>query len=177
MGFLSRTNYFPIALLIFSSFYFGLSSTINTITSARFIRDNETISSNNSNFKLGIFSPENSTNRYVAIWYLSQSNIIWIGNRDQPLKDSSGVIKIHKDGNLVLLNGQNLMIWSSNVSSNSSTNTTAQLENTGNLVLSDDTTGETIWDSFTHPCDAAVPEMKIAANRVTGKKIIFYFFL
>ncbi|XP_061362728.1 G-type lectin S-receptor-like serine/threonine-protein kinase At1g11330 isoform X2 [Gastrolobium bilobum] len=172
MGFLIHTNYLLITLLIFSSFCLGLGLSLmnDTITSTRSIRDHETISSNNSDFKLGFFSPENSTNRYVAIWYLSESYIIWIANRDQPLKDSSGVVKILKGGNLVVLNGKNLVIWSTNLTSNV-TNSSAQLEDSGNLVLRDDTSGVTIWDSFTHPAGEAVPQMKIATNRVTGKKI------
>ncbi|XP_027336387.1 G-type lectin S-receptor-like serine/threonine-protein kinase At1g11330 [Abrus precatorius] len=170
MAFLTHINYLFIVLLIFCSFYLGLSSVNDTITSTRSISDPETISSNNSDFKLGFFSPENSTHRYVAIWYLSESYVIWIANRDQPLNDSSGVFKIHKDGNLVVLNGQNHVIWSTNVSING-TNSSAQLDDSGNLILRDDTSGTTIWDSFTHPADAAVPQMKIAANRVTGKKI------
>ncbi|KAK7287355.1 hypothetical protein RIF29_00627 [Crotalaria pallida] len=172
MGFLSPASYIPIALLIFSIFYVGSTSAIDAITSARSIRDHETISSNNTDLKLGFFSPENSTNRYLGIWYLSQSYIIWIANRDNPLTDSSGVGKIHNDGNLVVLNGQNLILWSSNVSANSTTNSTvAQLQDSGNLVLRDIATGKTLWDSFSHPADAAVPTMRVATNPNTGKKI------
>ncbi|KAJ1434821.1 S-locus glycoprotein domain [Sesbania bispinosa] len=109
----------------------------DTITSSQFIRDSETVNSSDSVFKLGFFSPANSTNRYLGIWYLSDSNVIWIANRDQPLKDSSGVLKISED------------------------------------VLQDGTSGQTIWESFKHPCDAAVPTMRISANRVTGQKIRF----
>ncbi|KAG4938740.1 hypothetical protein JHK82_044538 [Glycine max] len=171
MGFLTLTNYL-IFLLIFSSFYMGVISVNDTITSTRFIRDPETIISSNGDFKLGFFSPEKSTHRYVAIWYLAETYIIWIANRDQPLSDLSGpgVFKIHKDGNLVVLNAQNRVIWSTNVSI-TATNTTAQLDDSGNLILRDVTNGKTLWDSFTHPADAAVPSMKIAANRLTGKKI------
>ncbi|TKY68631.1 G-type lectin S-receptor serine/threonine-protein kinase [Spatholobus suberectus] len=172
MGFLTHINYLLIFLLIFSGFYLGVSSVNDTITSTRSIRDPETISSNSGDFKLGFFSPEKSTHRYVAIWYLSESYIIWIANRDQPLNDSSGVFKTDKDGNLVVLDAQNSVIWSTNVSI-SATNTTAQLDDLGNLILLDDTSGTVIWDSFTHPADAAVPGMKIAANRVTGKKIAY----
>lgn len=148
----------------------GVISVNDTITSTRFIRDPETIISSNGDFKLGFFSPEKSTHRYVAIWYLAETYIIWIANRDQPLSDLSGpgVFKIHKDGNLVVLNAQNRVIWSTNVSI-TATNTTAQLDDSGNLILRDVTNGKTLWDSFTHPADAAVPSMKIAANRLTGK--------
>ncbi|OIW18866.1 hypothetical protein TanjilG_25309 [Lupinus angustifolius] len=175
MDFLSHTNYLPITLFIFSTFYLcSNSSSIHAITSTRFITDNETITSNNTNLKLGFYSPENSTDRYLAIWYLSQSYVIWIANRDQPLKDSSGVAKIHKDGNLVIMNGQNIIIWSSNVSTNL-TNSTAELHDSGNLVLYDvmsgSGSGQLLWDSFSHPTDSAVPTMRVASNPYTGKKI------
>lgn len=181
MGFLSDTNSLLIALLIFSSFFHLVLSSVNdTITSSRSIRDrdHDTITSNNTDLTLGFFSPGNSTNRYVGIWYLNESYIIWIANRDQPLNDSSGVLTIHKDGNLVIMSGQqqNRIIWSTNISfsrssASSINNSSAQLDDSGNLILRDDTSGETLWDSFTHPADAAVPLMKIAANEVTGKKI------
>ncbi|KAK7382681.1 hypothetical protein VNO80_01653 [Phaseolus coccineus] len=171
MGFPTSINHFLSFLLLFSSFCLGVSSVNDSITSTRFIRDSQTISSSNGDFKLGFFSPQNSTHRYVGIWYLSQIYIIWTANRDQPLiNDSSGVFKIHKDGNLVVLNGQNRVMWSTNMSA-SATNTTAQLDNSGNLILRDDSSLTTLWDSFTHPADIAVPSMKIASNRITGEKI------
>jgi len=168
MGFPTSINH--LFLLIFSSFCLGAISANDTITSTRFISDSDSqiTSSSNGDFKVGFFSPENSTNRYVAIWYLSQTNIIWVGNRDEPLKDSSGVFKIHEDGNLVVLNGENSVIWSTNVSVGG-TNTSAQLDNSGNLILRGDSSLTPLWDSFTHPADIAVPQMKIATNRITGK--------
>lgn len=173
MGFTITLNLIN-ALFIIYSFFLGLISARDTITSFQIITDSDKLSSNNTDFKLGFFSPVNSTRRYVAIWYLSEANIVWIANRDQPLQDSSGILKISEDGNLVILNGQNLVLWSSNVSNNATTyNTTAQLQDSGNLVMLDDATGETLWQSFEHPCDAAVPTMKISANRFTGKKIQF----
>ncbi|KAE9611129.1 hypothetical protein Lal_00011990 [Lupinus albus] len=171
MGFVSHNIYLPIVLLIFVRFYICLSSSIDSITSSKYIKDNETITSNNTEFMLGFFSPENSSNRYLAIWYISQSNIVWIANRDQPVNDSLGVAKIHKDGNFVLMNGQNLMIWSSNVTSSNYSNSSVQLQDSGNLVLYDEISGSILWDSFSHPADAAMPKMKIAANPNTGKKI------
>ncbi|KAJ1405889.1 putative serine/threonine-protein kinase [Sesbania bispinosa] len=167
MNFTSHTNLITV-LLILSCFGLCLSSATNMITSAQFIRDTDTLSSNNSDFKLGFFSPENSTNRYVGIWYLSQSNVIWVANRNQPLpKNSSGIVKISEDGNLVVLNSKkNKAFWSTNVA-HIATNSTAKLLDTGNLVLLDGATGEVIWESFQHPCDIYVPKMKLSINRIT----------
>ena len=86
-----------------------MGNAIDTITASRPIRDPETIISNGSDFILGFFNPGNSSNRYV------------------------GVVTISEDGNLVVLNGQNEVIWSSMVS-NSVTNVSTQLLDTGNIV-------------------------------------------
>ncbi|KEH18206.1 G-type lectin S-receptor-like Serine/Threonine-kinase [Medicago truncatula] len=170
----NTNHFFIITFIIFSTFYSCYSSTNDTITSSKSLKDNETITSNNTNFKLGFFSPLNSTNRYLGIWYINETNNIWIANRDQPLKDSNGIVTIHKNGNLVILNKENgSIIWSTSISSPNSINSTAQLVDVGNLILSDINSRSTIWDSFTHPADAAVPTMRIASNKATGKNISF----
>jgi hypothetical protein len=119
------------------------SAAMYTITTSQLIKDSETISSNDDAFKFGFFSPANTTNRYVGIWYLEESNIIWVANREKPLTDFSGIVTISDDNtNLLVLNGQKHVIWSSNVSNIAPNfNVTVQLQNTGNLVLQEDTTG------------------------------------
>jgi hypothetical protein len=62
----------------------------------------------------------------------------------------------------VVLNGQAEVLWSSNVS-NSLTNSSATLLDSGNLVLQVDTKGK-IWESFQHPSDSFLPGMKISTN-------------
>ena len=54
---------------------------------------------------------------------------------NNPLNDTSGIMNISQDGNLVILNGKEVVIWSSNVSNPIST---AQLLDTKNLVFKDD---------------------------------------
>ncbi|XP_054778568.1 G-type lectin S-receptor-like serine/threonine-protein kinase At1g11330 isoform X2 [Prosopis cineraria] len=170
MGFFCRdTILFPI-LIIFGCSCFYFCSAKDTITSSKYIKDPETISSSGSLFILGFFTPENSTNRYVGIWYKTQSNIVWVANRNQPLKDSSGTVKIFEDGNLVVLNGQNQIIWSSNVS-NTAVNTTCQLLDSGNLVLLDNSAENIFWQSFEHPTDSFLPHMKLTSNKRTGEKL------
>ncbi|KAK7327997.1 hypothetical protein VNO77_22091 [Canavalia gladiata] len=170
MEFRSDTNLI-LPLLIICCFGLCLSSAKDTITSAQFIRDSDTLISNNSAFKLGFFSPENSSNRYLGIWYLSETDVIWVANRNQPLtKNSSGIVKIAADGNLVVLDSSRRVAWSSNVT-HITTNSIAKLLETGNLVLLDGATGELIWESFQHPSDALVPEMKLSTNKKTGEKV------
>lgn len=57
----------------------------------------------------------NSTNHYLGIWYMSKSAVVWVANRNQPLKDFSGVVTISENGNLMALNAQK-HVWSTNVS-------------------------------------------------------------
>ncbi|RVW13828.1 G-type lectin S-receptor-like serine/threonine-protein kinase [Vitis vinifera] len=93
----------------------------------------------------------------------SVSSVVWVANRDKPLNDTSGIVKISEDGNLQILNGEKEVIWSSNVS-NAVSNTTAQLLDSGNLVLKDDSSGRIIWESFQHPSHALLANMKLSTN-------------
>ncbi|KAG5628322.1 hypothetical protein H5410_000039 [Solanum commersonii] len=108
-------------------------------------------------FKLGFFSSGNTTNRCVA-------------NRDKPLKDSFGIFKISEDGNLVVMNGMKVIIWTSSTS-HVVTSSIAQLRG-GNLVLLDNSKNRNIiWLSYQHPSDTFLPKMKIPINSVkTGEK-------
>ncbi|KAI3850198.1 hypothetical protein MKX03_012092 [Papaver bracteatum] len=151
-------------------------STNQTITDA----GNQTIVSSPGKFKLGFFSPENSTNRYVGIWFNNVSapitaSSVWVANGDNPLKDTSGVLKIADDGNLVIVDGKKNVIWSSNISSVTGTTNSrvAELWDTGNLVLRETaTTNETLWESFDHPSNVFLPDMKFGLNTRTREKLV-----
>jgi hypothetical protein len=72
-----------------------------------------------------------------------------VANRNQPMNDSNGTATIYEDGNLVVLNGQKQVIWSSNVS-NIASNTTSQFSEFGNLVLLESTTGNIYGKVFSN---------------------------
>ncbi|KAI8000156.1 G-type lectin S-receptor-like serine/threonine-protein kinase, partial [Camellia lanceoleosa] len=160
-------------ILFFSCFCFEFSIAIDTITLTQPINDSESIISSNKVFQLGFFSPVNTTNRYVGIWYnnIPAKTVVWVANRDRPLIDSSGTLMISKDGNLVVLNGQKEIIWSSNVS-NSTVNSSARLLDSGNLVLVDNSNGKTIWGSYQNPSDSLLENMVLSSDRSTGEKIL-----
>ncbi|KAA8519921.1 hypothetical protein F0562_014169 [Nyssa sinensis] len=175
MGLISSTNLIPLlqALVpILLCFSLDLYSATDTITTTQAIKDPETIVSKSKIFKLGFFSPFNSSNRYVGIWYnaISVTTVIWVANRDRPLNDSFGTLKISDDGNLLVLNGQKEIFWSSNASK-SQMISIAQLSDSGNLVLRENLTGTKIWDSFGHPSDSVLSKMKLSTNANTGEKI------
>ncbi|XP_059436881.1 G-type lectin S-receptor-like serine/threonine-protein kinase At1g11330 [Corylus avellana] len=174
MGLVRNTNLSALLVLL-SCFRLEFGSATDTITAAKFINDSETIISNGGDFKLGFFCPPNSTDRYVGIWYaayaeISAFTVIWVANRNNPLKNSSGILTISEDGNLVVLDGQKKLLWSSNLT-NSVGNSSAQLLDSGNLVLRGNTTGTIIWESFQHPSNIMIKNMKISTDVRTGKKV------
>jgi hypothetical protein len=171
MGLVRNTNLSALLVLI-SCFRLGFGSATDTITAAKFISYPETIISNSGDFKLGFFSPPNSTDWYVGIRYakISVPTFIWVANRNNPLKNSSGILTISEDGNLVVLDGQKKVLWSSYLT-NSVVNSSAQLLDSGNLVLQGNTTGTFLWESFQHPSNTFIEKMKISTNVRTGKKV------
>ena len=149
-----------------------ISTAVDTITANQQIKDGETIVSAGGSFELGFFHPGNSKNRYLGIWYkkVSVPTVVWVGNRKIPLTDSLGVLKVTDQGTLVILSGTNSTIWSSNAS-RSAQNPTAQLLESGNLVLrngNDDDPENFLWQSFDCPCNTLLPGMKLGRNTVTG---------
>ncbi|KAI9083647.1 hypothetical protein K1719_034348 [Acacia pycnantha] len=61
------------------------------------------------------------------------------------------------------------VVWSTNVSISS--NSSAQLLDSGNLVLIDKTTGAFLWQSFQHPDNTLLQNMKFSTNKKTGEKM------
>jgi hypothetical protein len=169
---LDRNTSLSALLVLLSCFCLKFGSATDTITAAKFITDPETVISNGGDFKLGFFSPANSTDRYVGIWYaqISVPTVIWVANRNKPLKNSSGILTISEDGNLVVLDGQKKVLWSSSLT-NSVVNSSAQLLDSGNLILQGNTKGAMIWESFQHPSDSFLEKMKISTDVRTGKKV------
>ena len=150
-----------------------ICSAVDFITVNQMIQDGETITSAGGSFELGFFSrPANSNKRYLGIWYkkVATGTVAWVANRELPLNDTSGVLKVTDQGKLVLLNGANTIIWSSN-SSRSAQNPNAQLLKSGNLVMkngNDSDPANFLWQSFDHPSSTLLPGMKLGRNIITG---------
>ncbi|XP_059591255.1 G-type lectin S-receptor-like serine/threonine-protein kinase At4g27290 [Vitis vinifera] len=149
-----------------------ISVAVDTIIVNQNITDGETITSAGGSFELGFFSPGNSKNRYLGIWYkkASKKPVVWVANRESPITDSSGVLKVTQPGILVLVNGTNGILWNS-TSSRSAQDLNAQLLESGNLVMrngNDRDPENFLWQSFDYPCDTLLPGMKLGRNRVAG---------
>ncbi|XP_077243366.1 G-type lectin S-receptor-like serine/threonine-protein kinase B120 [Tasmannia lanceolata] len=159
-----------LSLLFLLSFLSKISVAFGNalITSTQYIRDGQTIISQNGTVELGFFSSDDLQNRFVGIWFVKVSvkTVIWVANRKTPLNDSSGVLKMGNDGNLVILDGKQNIIWSSNVSF-SSNNSVAELLDSGDLVLRD-LDNKILWECFNLPSDTFLPGMKFGVNFRTG---------
>ncbi|GJX79706.1 G-type lectin S-receptor-like serine/threonine-protein kinase isoform X1 [Tanacetum coccineum] len=147
------------------------SSAVDTLFSNQTLKDGDTIVSAGEIFQLGFFSPVNSSLRYVGIWYkkISTGTVVWVANREVPVVDLTGMLKLSDKGILQLLSVSNTLVWSS-LSSNLSRNINpvAQLLDSGNFVIRDDISGSFIWQSFDHPGDTLLPGMKLGVDLVTG---------
>ncbi|KAG5020595.1 hypothetical protein JHK87_016450 [Glycine soja] len=160
--------FFAILILVSKLLLFfpKFSAATDTITQFEPLEDNTTLVSKGGTFELGFFTPASiSSNRYLGIWYKSIPirTVVWVANRDNPIKDNSTELAITTEGNLVLLNpNNNIVIWSTNTTTKASV-VVAQLLDSGNLVLRDekDTDPENyLWQSFDYPSDTFLPGMK-----------------
>ena len=91
-----------IFLFISSGFHWQFADAFtDTILQGQSITTSQTIISAAGNFELGFFSPGNSTNYYVGIWYKKVSNqtIVWVANREYAFKNPSVVLTVSTDGN------------------------------------------------------------------------------
>ncbi|KAL8507500.1 hypothetical protein ACS0TY_018152 [Phlomoides rotata] len=149
----------------------GFSLETDTINASLVLRDSDAVHSAGKQFTLGFFTPNATNRRYLGIWYyVSPSSVTWVANRENPLTDSRGTASISSDGNIVLRDGGDRILWSSNISS-SPANATAQLMDSGNLVLRDTSTGATLWESHRHPVDSFLPTMRVSHNPRTGQLV------
>ncbi|KAI5571681.1 hypothetical protein BDE02_11G110000 [Populus trichocarpa] len=149
------------------------STTLDTVTPSQPISDGQTIVSPGESFELGFFSPGSSRNRYLGIWYkkISMGTVVWVANREAPLFDHLGVLKVTPQGNLVLLNSTKGIVWSSNTSRAAENIPDARLLESGNLVVedgNDDGPDKYLWQSFDYPCDTLLPGMKLGRNLASG---------
>ncbi|XP_048131123.1 G-type lectin S-receptor-like serine/threonine-protein kinase At4g27290 [Rhodamnia argentea] len=157
-----------LCILLFAEsliWFSGFSVAVDTVYASQSISDGETLVSSGGTFELGFFSPGNLTDRYLGIWYknVPVRTVVWVANRSQPIHDSSGTLMVVSTGNLVLLNQNRSVVWSTNSTKRAQT-PVLQLLDSGNLVLRDDGNDSPdtyLWQSFDYPSDTLLPGLKI----------------
>ncbi|XP_076951268.1 G-type lectin S-receptor-like serine/threonine-protein kinase At1g11410 [Bidens hawaiensis] len=160
-----------VPVLIFLGF--GFSACIDTITLTQPVKDGDLLVSNGETFSLGFFSPANSSDRYVGIWYhkILEKTIVWVANRDNLITNSSGILSIDPTGNFVLQEkDQGFVFWSTNISREGNDHDfSARLLDSGNFVLFQGTNKEVYsWQSLDYPSNTYLPGMKLGLDRKTG---------
>ncbi|KAE8664496.1 hypothetical protein F3Y22_tig00112762pilonHSYRG00118 [Hibiscus syriacus] len=159
---METNNKIPLSVFLVSSIFLlcflaQFCYSADTITQGQTVADGDTLTSEDETFELGFFSPENSTFRFVGIWYkIDVKAVIWVANRDTPISDRDGVFRIGVDG---------------------LDNTAAILRDTGNLVLSNNgsigDTSRAHWQSFDQPTDTFLPGMRVPVNSAIGEFRVF----
>ncbi|CAN0852632.1 Receptor-like serine/threonine-protein kinase SD1-8 [Linum grandiflorum] len=159
-------------LFSFISLFPLLCSAADVLTAAQSLRNNQTLLSAAGVFELGFFTLESSSgNWYLGIWYknIPQRTYVWVANRNSPLRNpNSGEFKIDNSSIAVVSDGRAL--WSSNGTGTGTVpvpdDPVIQLMDTGNLILRDG--NRILWQSFDHPVDTLLPDMKLGWNLETG---------
>ncbi|KAL4308258.1 hypothetical protein GQ457_01G005170 [Hibiscus cannabinus] len=164
-------------LLMFLATMPKLSFAADMIAPGQSISDGETLVSSSQRFELGFFSPRNSKNRFLGIWFWNTTRtVVWVANRNRPIADENGVLTIDRDGNLILVDRTNTSVWSSNVSRKAE-GLVAQLLDSGNFVVKDNRMMQQqesdeayLWQSFDYLSDTLLPGMKLGMNLKTGSE-------
>ncbi|XP_031390717.1 G-type lectin S-receptor-like serine/threonine-protein kinase At4g27290 isoform X3 [Punica granatum] len=140
----------------------GLCVCMDSLNQSQSMSEGETLISARGKFQLGFFSTDNSSNRYLGIWFynIPSKTIVWVANRNKPINGSLGLLKI-EHGTLVIQDNSGRAYWSSNPRSLSSRSTTTKLLDSGNLVLKYDNSESYLWQSFDDPTDTMLAGMKL----------------
>ncbi|KAG5382976.1 hypothetical protein IGI04_034446 [Brassica rapa subsp. trilocularis] len=132
----------------------------------------QTLSSPGGFYELGFFSPNNTGNQYIGIWFkkIVPRVIVWVANRDKPVTSSAANLTISRNGSLILVDEKQAVIWSTGEASFPSSRSHAELLDTGNLVLIDDVSRTTIWESFENLGNTMLPQSTLMYDLSHGKK-------
>ncbi|RID44728.1 hypothetical protein BRARA_I01502 [Brassica rapa] len=131
----------------------------------------QTLSSPNGVYELGFFSPNNTLNKYVGVWFknITPQVVVWVANRDKPVTKTAANLTISSNGSLILLDGKQDVIWSTGEAFTSN-KCHAELLDTGNLVVTDDVSGKTLWQSFGNLGNTMLPQSSVSYDIPRGKK-------
>ncbi|XP_058721813.1 G-type lectin S-receptor-like serine/threonine-protein kinase At4g27290 [Vicia villosa] len=160
-----------LVMLIFFCSTIPAFSNQNTLAPNQFIRHHETLVSAAGTFEAGFFNFGDPQRQYFGIWYksISPRTIVWVANRETPVQNSTGLLKLNDQGNLVILDDSKGVVWSSNSSRIVVKPAAVQFLDSGNLVVKDaNSTVNFFWESFDYPGNTFLAGMKLKSNLETG---------
>ncbi|CAL5022319.1 unnamed protein product [Urochloa decumbens] len=155
-----------LAAVVLHGAIFTQSQELNdTLTTGESLLNAQTLVSAQKTFVLGFFSNGDST--YLGIWYnyMKPQTIVWVANRENPIKGGNGTLALTANS-LDLLDRRGTTVWSSGTLNTNSPQ--AFLLDTGNLVVNDTVSGVLLWQGFDLPCDSLLPSMRIGYDTSTN---------
>ncbi|CAN6250291.1 unnamed protein product [Urochloa humidicola] len=168
-------SFLYLLALIFSTVLIISADTIvsNPLKNGGNITDGDTVVSAGGSFTLGFFTPTGAvpTKRYLGIWFTAAGadSAYWVANRDTPLSNNTGVLVVSAGGRLRLLDGSGQTAWnSSSNTTGTPTSSVAELLESGNLVVREQSSGNILWQSFDHPSNTLLYGMRLGNNPQTG---------
>ncbi|KAJ4872826.1 Receptor-like serine/threonine-protein kinase SD1-8 [Raphanus sativus] len=171
----SYTFSFLLVFVVLILFHPALSTHVNTLSSSESltISSKRVLISPGGVFELGFFKPSGRSRWYLGIRYrkVSKTTYAWVANRDNPLSNSIGTLKISSN-NLVLLGQSNNTVWSTNLTSGNYVRSPveAELLPNGNFVMRyKESSSGFLWQSFDFPTDTLLPEMKLGYDLKTRR--------
>ncbi|KAK9923333.1 hypothetical protein M0R45_031758 [Rubus argutus] len=164
-------NMIVVCILCCVLFIRASDSQSDTLAQGPELKDGMQLFSASGIFRLGFFKPGDANNSYLGIWYnRNNEKAVWVANRNNPIIDNSGVLRIDQYGNLKIL--QSMVDDIDLFSVKEAINTSAILLDSGNFVLSelnpDGSIKQELWQSFDYPTDTLLPKMKLGFNRQSG---------
>ncbi|KAJ0983560.1 hypothetical protein J5N97_011815 [Dioscorea zingiberensis] len=151
-------------VFLFTLFHHSFAT--DTLKPNEYLLDGKTLVSAKGTFALGFFSPGDSKNRYVGIWYnkLPVQTVVWVANRLSPIAATNGTLQLNGQG-VLTINSKIVFQGPSEIRLN---NPVAQLLDDGNLVVKEANSSEFAWQSFDYPTDTLLPGMKLGWDLRTG---------
>ncbi|XP_030528919.1 G-type lectin S-receptor-like serine/threonine-protein kinase At4g27290 [Rhodamnia argentea] len=164
---------FPLFLAFCCFLGSSLAQTTDTLSANQTLQDGQSLVSSGQVFEFGFFTVDNSSARYLGIWYKNiPLQVTWVANRNNPIANFSAELALSSQGSVSLQNGS-IKYWSVTPVGAVSEPFLRLLDN-GNLVLSDASvsgdSGDYLWQSFDNITDTMLPEMKLGWNLRTGLK-------
>ncbi|KAL5226968.1 hypothetical protein ABZP36_015233 [Zizania latifolia] len=103
-----------------------------------------------------------------SVWFTASRNstAVWTANRDAPVNGRGSRVTFTRDGELALADANGTMVWTSRMGgvSGGRRGLTISLNDTGNLVIADPSTGSTVWQSFDWPTDTLLPSQQFTRD-------------
>ncbi|GKC58416.1 G-type lectin S-receptor-like serine/threonine-protein kinase CES101 isoform X1 [Tanacetum coccineum] len=176
-------------ILTLSCYYFihPCYSETDTLHQGQLLKDWGYLLSPNKVFILKFFGFGISISPYLGIFYSDIDDdehnyrylyefhkmAVWVANRNNPIPDIDGSLKIDVHGKLSILSSGNtvLDLFSPTLVTR---NASVTLLDSGNLVLQelyqDGSVKQVLWQSFDYPTDTLLPGMKLGINLKTGHR-------